>query len=156
MSTPPEHRLPQTFHIVTNAESEALGVSTHRRLRNIRTGLWSAPSRGLVCTAPIDQIDPRAFHREWARAEIFRRGRHHVASVWSAARIWGLPDYGFPVSHSVLSLASHSAAVPRSKLVGSVRLHEVPLPDSGMTSHHGIPVTSLPRTVVDCARRLNF
>ena len=156
MSSPRNHHDSSSFRIVTTAESEELGVSAHRRLRNIRSGQWSSPSRGLVCTQPLDQVDPNTFHLEWARAEILKRGGIHVASVWSAARIWGLPDYCIPTPTTVLSLTSPASARLRSKLVGSVRLNRAPLPSSAMTSHLGIPVTTLARTVVDCAVRLNF
>lgn len=144
------------FSIVSIAESESLGVSRYRRLKLIRSGRWMEPSRGLICTEQLARIDPVTFHREWARAEIIRRGSRHVASVWSAARIWELPDYANPAPITELSLTTNSGKNTRSKLVGSVRLLDSPLPDSAITTRDGIPVTTLARTVADCARRLSF
>lgn len=144
------------FNIVSLAETEMLGVSRYRRLNMIRSGRWMEPSRGLICTEALNSIDQGTFHREWARAEIIRRGSRHVASVWSAARIWGLPDYVTPTPVTELSLTTDSGRNTRSKRVGSVRILEAPLPDSAKTTCDGIPVTTLARTVADCARRLSF
>lgn len=144
------------FNIVSIAETELLGVSRYHRLKMIRSGRWMEPSRGLICTEALACIDKETFHREWARAEIIRRGSRHVASVWTAARIWELPEYVIPAPITELSLAMNSRKNTRSKLVGRVRVLDTPLPDSAITARDGIPVTTLARTVADCAKRLSF
>ena len=144
------------FNIVSIAETELLGVSRYHRLKMIRSDRWMEPSRGLICTESLASIDQETFHREWARAEIIRRGSRHVASVWTAARIWELPEYVIPAPITELSLAMNSRKNTRSKLVGRVRVLDTPLPDSAITARDGIPVTTLARTVADCAKRLSF
>lgn len=144
------------FNIVSIAESELLGVSRYHRLKMIRSDRWMEPSRGLICTEPLASIDQETFHREWARAEIMRRGSRHVASVWTAARIWELTEYVIPAPITELSLATNALKSTRSKVVGSVRILDTPLPDSAITARDGIPVTTLARTVADCAKRLSF
>jgi very-short-patch-repair endonuclease len=66
-----------------------------------------------------------------------------VLSHRSAAALWGVRDPRAGAVHVTTPRKSTS-----SKLV---RRHHVDLPDDEVTAHEGIPVTTVPRTVLDCA-----
>ena len=72
----------------------------------------------------------------------------YVLSHGSAALLWGLPLLRTPSGADVIG-ATHPTGRSRD-----VRRHVMTLSDSDVVMRHGHPVTSLERTVVDCAATL--
>jgi predicted transcriptional regulator of viral defense system len=76
-------------------------------------------------------------------AVVLSTGTDAVLSHRSAAALWGLRDPGTGPVHVTVSHRSTS-----SKLI---RRHLVALPGDEVTVHEGIPVTTVPRTILDLA-----
>lgn len=76
-------------------------------------------------------------------AAVLSSGEKAVLSHRSAAGLWGIRDLGTGVIHVTAPRKGTS-----SKLV---RRHHVVLPSDEVTIHEGIPVTTVPRTVLDLA-----
>jgi very-short-patch-repair endonuclease len=76
-------------------------------------------------------------------AAVLCSGERAVLSYRSAAVLWGIRDLGAGAIHVTVPRKSTS-----SKLV---RRHHVDLPDDEVTAHEGIPVTTVPRTILDLA-----
>jgi hypothetical protein len=81
-------------------------------------------------------------HGCWMAA-VLAGGEGAVLSHWSAAQLWGLRDgIRIPVQ----------ATVPRARRRQTgIRFHRSPLPFDEITTHDGIPVTTVPRTILDLA-----
>lgn len=128
------------------SEARAAGLSDDQMTRRLRSSHWTRLRRGLYHPAP----DP-AEHLRW-RAEIIAHLRAHarplVLSHTHAARAWGLPaplgGWGAPTFTGV-------GGSPRA---GAVVIRVGPLQPSDIEAMGRVPVTSLARTVVDCARTL--
>ncbi|NLF05362.1 MAG: hypothetical protein GX593_10245 [Actinomycetales bacterium] len=119
---------------------------------HLRDGRWEKIRHG----AYVEKIEiPDAYEqqRQRALAHVAAVGRQNVRervfSHVSAALLHGLPVMG-PVSQVHLAQTSPGGARDAS----DVRRHFVELPDSQVTSRHGLLVTSLERTLVDCATAL--
>ncbi|HEY0276885.1 MAG TPA: DUF559 domain-containing protein [Solirubrobacterales bacterium] len=79
--------------------------------------------------------------RGWWMAAVLASGEGAVLSHASAAGLWGIWGSGAGEAH---------VTVPRKTRSGrSIRRHFSVLPDDERTTHHGIPVTSAARTVLD-------
>lgn len=76
-------------------------------------------------------------------AAVLSSGPHAVLSHRSAAALWGIrrPTEG----------AIDVTIRRRSRSSGQIRRHVVALPDDEVTVHEGIPVSTVPRTVLDLA-----
>ncbi|HEU4599980.1 MAG TPA: type IV toxin-antitoxin system AbiEi family antitoxin domain-containing protein, partial [Solirubrobacterales bacterium] len=78
----------------------------------------------------------------WMSA-VLSSGRGAVLSHWSAAALWGIRPN---------SRATVDVTVPhRSRSSDSIRRHASRLPDDERAVEAGIPVTTVPRTVLDLA-----
>lgn len=77
-----------------------------------------------------------------------------VASHWSAAVIHGLDLVGYPKSLAVDLTKPPGTGSKRGRQ--GVRVHTAALPARHRTARAGIPVTTVPRTVVDLARAASF
>jgi hypothetical protein len=127
-------------------EARAAGLSDDQMTRRLRSSHWTRLRRGLYHAAP----DP-AEHLRW-RAEIIAHLRAHarplVLSHTHAARAWELPaplgGWGAPTFTGV-------GGSPRAGAV-VIRVGRLESPD--IEAMGRVPVTSLARTVVDCARTL--
>jgi very-short-patch-repair endonuclease len=74
-------------------------------------------------------------------AAVLASGPEAVLSHWSAAALWMIR----PSSRSVVDVT-----VPRKgRSWKGIRRHHSPLPADEITTRHGIPVTSVPRTIFD-------
>lgn len=106
-----------------------------------------------VLDADWTDLWPESRHRlEVAAAFGEMRGGDGAACHESGAVLWGLPLYRHIPS------AVH-LAIPRGKHVSSrhgLRRHLDELPDDDVTTLHGIPATTLDRTLFDLARTLGF
>lgn len=76
-------------------------------------------------------------------AALLACGPEAALSHWSAAALWGIRSYGGELIH---------VTSPRkSKSRGAIRRHLATLPPDEVTVEDGIPVTSVPRTILDLA-----
>lgn len=99
--------------------------------------------------ATQDFAQRREQHLEDVRQAIRRFTGRCVASHESAALVHGVPTYTVP---DVVHLSRASG----SRRNGKTTVHVAALPPEHIAEIDGIPVTSLPRTVVDVARRVEF
>ena len=76
-------------------------------------------------------------------AAVLACGPEAVLSHWSAAALWRIRSYGGELIH----VTSPS----KSKSLGAIRRHFVYLPPDEVTVEDGIPVTTVPRTILDLA-----
>lgn len=114
--------------------------------RRLRDGTWVRSRRGVyVAPEAVAGRTPAALAH--VAATHARTTSPHVFSHGSAALLWGLTLWSVP---SVTHLYQrHHPGDGRDR---SVRRHTAPLADDAATRVNGIPVTTLERTVVDCAR----
>ena len=135
--------------VLTTRDLTRAGITAQEVRRAVSTGAWVRLRRGAFLAADALAAADAAGDRRVveAAAVVFTLDRPDaVLSGFSAARVWGLPT--------------------PQRLRGTVTLtdpdqhrrgrgYEVthgPLPAGSTTVHRGLPVTTLARTVVDCAR----
>jgi len=127
------------------------GAAGRGELRRIGRGVYVAP-RAVAASAAEEQTphgDARALAIAHAHGTHRRLTADHVFSHATAALLWGLPLWRAPQHTSVL--VRHSAGRGADRRV----VRRVGLPsDDDVVLRHGLPVTSLDRTMVDCARVL--
>lgn len=133
-----------TVHLARNNPPEVL------RSRS-SSGAWERIARGVYLPAELGPtLDrPRTVALGRIRGIHSRLRSPHWFSHESAALLWGLPLWVAP-SHTHL-MQGHTAGAGRDS---SVRHHPVTPPEDQRTAVGGLPVTSLERTVVDCASTL--
>jgi hypothetical protein len=78
-------------------------------------------------------------------AALFAAGKGAVLSRRSAAELWRIVPARSAVSHVTLAVARHPARLP------GVHRHSSNLPPDEVTRAHWIPVTTVPRTMLDLA-----
>jgi very-short-patch-repair endonuclease len=78
-------------------------------------------------------------------AGVLASGYKSVLSHRSAAALWGVRSGAGEVTHVTVGHKSRTSRL--------IRRHFALLPDDEMTVHEGIPVTTVPRTVLDLAAR---
>lgn len=106
----------------------------------VDTGQWHRICRGVVLMAATP---------EWLdRAVGLALGLDGTLCFATAARIWGLE---IPTWAEHIELASPSRAARKATTPG-VRMHQMDIPDEDVQELHGLRITSVVRTVVDCAR----
>lgn len=127
------------------AEARAAGLSDDQIDRRLRSREWTSLCRGQYAVAGAGE------YLRW-RAEIVAHLREHgrslVLSHAHAARAWRLPSpldgWGPP------SFTASAGSTRR----GNVVIRVAPLPEEHVEFMDRVRVTSLARTVVDCARTL--
>lgn len=132
--------------VVGRAEAAAAGLSDGQIYRRARSGAWTKLRRGRF--APARDLEE---HRRWQAEIMAHLAEHRRALVLShahAARAWGLPaplgGWGRP---------AFTAATGAVRF-GHVKIVVAPLGPADRVSMGAADVTSLARTVVDCARTL--
>lgn len=100
------------------------------RLHQIHAGVYAVGHRVL------------SQHSRWMAA-VLACGPNAVLSHWSAAALWGFRGH----SGGLIHVTSPS----KSRSQGSIRRHFARLPADEVTTHDGIPVTTVPRTNLDLA-----
>jgi hypothetical protein len=114
-----------------------LGLSAEAIDHRVRTGRLQLVNRGVYGLGPLQS---KLAH--WMAA-VLAAGPGAVLSHRSAAELWGLIG-GFTAP---IQLTASSGRRQRE----GVRFHRPQCPDDERTTVQGIPVTTVPRTILDCA-----
>jgi hypothetical protein len=145
--------------VVTAAELVAAGTSPGQIRRLVRRGALLRLSHGTYAPAALvpaeasGRTDDHVLLR--AAAALVATGPGAVASHHSAALIHGLDLLGQAPGRFVA--VTRPPGGTSSRTGGpAVRLHVAALPAGHLTVRHGLPVTSLARTVVDLGRASSF
>ena len=143
--------------ILTAAELRAAGVSPVQVKRLVRQRALISLARGVYL--PTDHPggcprDPAGVHALRVATAVAKLGPGHVGSHRSAAVLHGLDLLGrvpeqVEVTRAPLDVGSRASR-------GGVRVHSAALPSEHVDSCHGVPVTSVSRTVIDLARSSSF
>lgn len=119
----------------------------------VTRGAWLRIRRGAyVETAELDDdVHRRARQLVLATAVAvdLQTSATAVFSHATAAAIWGLPLYRLPERTHILVSSSRAGDTSRD-----IARHDVGKPTEGIAERRGLVVTTLERTVVDCARTL--
>lgn len=120
---------------------------------NVSSGEWSRVRRGVYAEHPAG-LTRYAGERCAALARIAaveaRLQVPHALSHVSAAVLWGLPLVGTAQRTHVIQ-----EGTPTTAGTDDLVRHVHPLPEEHRTVHHGYSVTTLERTLVDCAMLLD-
>lgn len=118
--------------------------------RRHRSGDWERISRGTYLARAADEVEPT----DAAVGRIVGLHQRLRAPHWfsheSAALLWGLPLWITPRTTHVIQQYRVSAHGDPT-----VTHHLMACPPAELTVRHGLPVTTLERTVVDCAASLS-
>jgi hypothetical protein len=120
---------------------QALDSGLSRRVvrRRLTDGTWVEPASNVNADAGLD-MGPAA----WRWAAVLACGDRCVISHRSAAAVWNF-SVSVPQRPEVsVPNGLHPRPGPQ------VRVHSIGVPPSEVRSHHGLPVTSRERTVLDC------
>jgi predicted transcriptional regulator of viral defense system len=123
--------------VVQRSQLVELGMSQSNIEYRLRVGRLQAHYRGVYGLGPLQSKLAR-----WMAA-VLAGGPNAVLSHRSAAELWSLMS-GFTAP---IHLTASSARRERQ----SLRFHRPACPDDQRTTVEGIPVTSVPRTILDCA-----
>jgi very-short-patch-repair endonuclease len=129
--------------VVSRAQLLALGLGRHAIHWRLRSGRLHLLHRGVYAVGHTAVTG----HGRWMAAAL-AGGPDAVLSHHAAAALWRLRDpRGGPVD----------VTTPRHRRGGrGLRFHQVRLPDGEVTELDGIPVTSMPRTLLDLAAVLDL
>lgn len=117
----------------------------------LRTGHWEMvrPGAYIAALEGHEEFDRRRLRRLAAAAAIVDKSRADVLlSHETAALVHGLPMVGCGRTHLVQPFPGGQ------RDAADVARHFVEVPEAHRTERHGLPVTTLERTVIDCARTL--
>lgn len=123
--------------VVTRRQLLDAGLTARMIEVRLRTGRLHRVHRGVYAAGPPD-LDDRG---RWM-AGVLAAGPRAVLSHRGAAALWQLRPWG---SRLVEVTSANGAARPR------LLAHESPVPEAERTVVAGIPVTSVPRTLIDIA-----
>lgn len=137
--------------VLTVSQVRALGLSPQTVRRLVSRGTWVRLHRGVCWTRPAERVPPTT---ALVGARLFAGGLTAsvgIAAGGSAARLWTLDD-------------SHAPWTPELVLPRALRRPQPPgvryrwnrLADADITTHLGIPVMTVGRTLRDLAPRLSF
>jgi Protein of unknown function (DUF559) len=142
--------------VATRVELLGAGVPEAQIRAMLRRGAIVALCPGAYAPARVvaaAEGDPVRMHALAASAAARSAGA--VASHWSAAIIHGLDLLTRSPLGTVTLTRSPQRSHSRSRRGGAV-VHVAELPPGHVTDVHGVPVTSVARTVIDLARLLPF
>lgn len=127
---------------ITSAQLRDLGLSWNQIAYRARIGRLHRVARGVYSVGHVND-GPQA---RWLTA-VLRIGPGAVLSRGPAAGHWGIRPY---------SSATIDVTYPRRhRPVPGIRLHRTALPADEITIHNQIPITTVPRTLLDLATFLS-
>src|SRR5436190_2792743 len=126
------------------------GVVAHRQLRGLGMGRGAIEHR--LRERRLHRIHRGVYavgHRiltpdGWRMAAVLAAGPSAVLSHHSAAELWAL---------RISSRRRHEVTVGRDVRLPSIECHQATLPPDEITTVRGIPVTTVPRTILDLAAK---
>lgn len=127
--------------LITRAQATSLGASPDAIQGQLKRGAWAALRRGVYIVGAV----PTTWEQR-VMGSCLAGGPDVLASARSAARIWGLVTRSGRIQVLV-------AGRRRVRLDGVVAHRSLLLPAVDQAVVRGIPVTSLPRTLVDASHR---
>jgi predicted transcriptional regulator of viral defense system len=136
--------------ITTRSAAEA-GISRRALAGMVRRGRLERISRG-VYRLPQARRDSLAVYREavlWARSH---RGPRVALSHGTALAVLGLTD----INPSKIHVTIPKDVRLRRRALPAIVIHRAVLDDGDIIEHEGLPVTSVPRTVLDLAQSGNL
>ncbi len=139
--------------VVTRRDLQRAGIDDQEIRTLVARGEWVRLRRGAYASAAVvaaaDTVGRR--HLIDCAAALLTLGRPSaVLAGTSAAAVWGLPVRRDGLREVTLADPTQSA---RGR---GVRMAMAPFPPGSRDVHRGLPVTSLARTVADCARFEEF
>ena len=143
---------------MTTAELAAFGTSRGQLQRLVQRGALLRLARGGYASATLvaaQSGDRATEHAVLAAAAVMVAGPGTVVSHHSAALVHGLDMLGRGIGETVALTRPPESTSRRSGPPG-VRLHVAALPAGHVVTRHGVPVTSIARTVIDLARTSSF
>lgn len=132
--------------VTTHAAAEA-GISRRTLVGMVQRGRLERISRGVYRLAHSHR-DPLSAYREailWAQSH---RGPRVALSHETALAVLGLTDANPPT----IQLTIPPRARLRRRAPARIVIHRAVLESGDVIEHEGLPVTSVPRTVLDLAR----
>lgn len=135
------HRLIYTHDLT------AMGV-TDAAMRTVRKHLYRITRGAYTLDPPVDEAER---HRLQVRAAIERHSHLVAATHMSAAVVHGLPTWGLDLRR--VHVTGLDGEV-REGVRHQVHTHHGPLPAADLTQVDSLRATTIPRTLIDCARRL--
>src|SRR5215212_7481417 len=130
--------------LVTREQARSAGFSARQITRRLEAGCWEAVRRGVYSGGWVPPSWEQA-----VLAVVLAVGRPSTACGATAGRLWGVPIPPQPAI-DVLTLACRRV---RLEGVRQHRVQEFQLAD--VTARRRIPVTTVARTLVDCAPALS-
>jgi predicted transcriptional regulator of viral defense system len=143
--------------VVTAAELTASGISRGQVQRLVRRGVLLRLARGGYAPAALaaeQTSEKAATHAVLATAALAVTGPGAIVSHHSAALIHGLDLLGRGIGETVAF--TRPPGTTSTKCGPGAHLHIADLPAGHVVARHGIPVTSVARTVIDLARASSF
>ncbi|GAB4099631.1 type IV toxin-antitoxin system AbiEi family antitoxin domain-containing protein [Sinomonas halotolerans] len=141
---------PSPVQLLTAADLLAAGMDRAAIRRLVDAKELSRHERGIYAPNLSGTPDPMVV-RICAHSAA-AAGASHVYSHTSAALLWGLSVWrARPVVH-----VAHASRAGEAGAHGDVVRHNQTIPDRDIRIRNGMRVTSLERTVIDCARILPF
>jgi Protein of unknown function (DUF559) len=144
--------------VATTAQWAARGVPEGRLRQLVRTGEFVALRRGVYARAEslaASAGDPARMHAFRVAAALLGAGALAPASHQSAAILHGLDLLGRPPESLVTLTRPPYVAGSRARR-NDLKIYTGVLLPAHVTTHYGLPVTSVARTVVDLARTSPF
>lgn len=144
--------------MATAAELLAHGVSRDDLRHWARTGQVTAIAHGVYSpTAWLGRVadDPRRMHA-LAVGAVIRRNPGLVVSHESAAYLHGLDLLTAGATSAPPLILTRSRQAPGRALVRGALIRVATVPDDHVAELFGLPVTTVPRTVMDIARTTGF
>lgn len=135
--------------IVTSRDLARAGITPQEVRRAVASGEWVRMRRGAFVAADALTEAEASGRRPLLEAAAVVHTLDRPAAVlsgYSAARVWGLPT-----PHRLRGTVTLTDPTQHRRGEGYEITH-APLPAGSTTVHQGLPVTTLARTVVDCAR----
>jgi very-short-patch-repair endonuclease len=125
----------EQYGVVSRSQLSELGVGPDAIDHRIKLGRLHRVYRGVYSTIGLRLISRNG---RWMAAILFC-GPGAALSYRAAASLWGMRG-GTAIEITV------PRALHRRR---GIRLHRADLPDDEVTAHHGIPTTTVPRTLLD-------
>ncbi|TQM38579.1 type IV toxin-antitoxin system AbiEi family antitoxin domain-containing protein [Pseudonocardia cypriaca] len=129
----------------------AAGYGDHEVRRMLRDGSLHPIRRGAYVAGPSE--DPAVGHALLVRAALAELSPDAVVSHVSAAVLHGLRVWGIPLDRVIVTRTRRRSGARRGS---RVHVHCAPMEPDEIVLVDGLPVTSVPRTIVDVARTVGF